>query len=138
MKESLETKLYDLVNNAEERGKGLMSDVKDNVVNDVMRERGFTDSQILLITIALSMAFASFVTCILLGCSLFMEAGNIIPAVVSSGMVIASTVGAMQKGKLPQTQRNSNSVLGRALDKHIAKAKKVSDKMHEADTALEK
>lgn len=120
MQSALHSKIADL-------GKGVQDAVElDAAAEEVMREMGYNDAQILLITLAACISFAAFIAFILVGCSLFMDASDVIPSLISSGLVVLSTAATIQSGEIP-AQALGNSKLTGSLNQHLMKVQTVSN-----------
>eukprot|EP00930_Biecheleria_cincta_P084899 TRINITY_DN74324_c0_g1_i1.p1 TRINITY_DN74324_c0_g1~~TRINITY_DN74324_c0_g1_i1.p1 ORF type:complete len:1144 (-),score=137.88 TRINITY_DN74324_c0_g1_i1:220-3618(-) len=100
--------------------------LREEEIEDVLREMGFTSAQILLITFLWCVVFVAVVTFILLGCMLFMDSSSLIPTIVSSGMMIISGFAAVKNGKL-DANKTSSFKLTASLNKHLARTQKIGD-----------
>jgi hypothetical protein len=98
--------------------------LREEQIEDVMREMGFNSTQILLITFLWCIVFAAVVTFILLGCMLFMDSSSLVPTIVSSGMMILSGIAAVQNGKL-DASNTSSLKLTASINQYMARTQEV-------------
>jgi len=65
-----------------------------------LREMGLNSTQILLITLAVCIAFSAFIAFLLLGCLIFITTESIVPTLISSGLVLLSAVAVVNQGQV--------------------------------------
>ena len=83
----------------------------------------------------LGVVLAAFIAFVLLGCSLFMTPGTVLPTLISSGMVILPALSVLQSGKLPESYATGNHKVTQSLNKHLTEWKELTAKTDSLITA---
>merc|ERR1712054_400813 len=86
-------------------------------------------------SVVMCLVFAAFIAFVLLGCSLFLTPGNLLPTLISSGMVILPVLTMVRSGKLPSKYSTGNHKVTSSLSKHLTQWKDVTKKTDALITA---
>ncbi|CAE8647330.1 unnamed protein product [Polarella glacialis] len=101
----------------------------EETAEETLRAMGLNSTQVLLITLAVCIAFAAFIAFILLGCMMFIAPESFIPTLISSGMVLLSTGAMIQGGKVKGSSFAGKNDTTAMLNMRFAKVSAVSGVM---------
>ena len=85
----------------------------DALIAETLRSAGFSTGQIAIFTVIIMLAGGACFAYVVLGCFFFMDANSIIPALVSSVVVISSSLVALQRaqgGTSADSEQNINAL----------------------------
>merc|ERR1712008_126880 len=116
-------------------GMGKDALAEEEALEAVMRDMGFSRVQIFLITVMTCIVFAAFIAFVLLGSALFISPGNMMPTLISSGMVILPVITVLKSGNLPDSYATGNHKVTKSLNKHLTEWKDVTAKTDALITA---
>eukprot|EP00929_Paragymnodinium_shiwhaense_P080112 TRINITY_DN4175_c0_g1_i1.p1 TRINITY_DN4175_c0_g1~~TRINITY_DN4175_c0_g1_i1.p1 ORF type:complete len:1065 (-),score=179.51 TRINITY_DN4175_c0_g1_i1:563-3757(-) len=69
------------------------AEVLATAIDETLSEYGLTQGQIIFFVIFMTLFFALYLTLIVVGCALFIDASNVVPTLISSGTVVISAAG---------------------------------------------